>query len=84
MSMRDAAAVRTVCEVLREINDLHQENTEHDKIVRVKLCEAEDMAKRMSKKLVSYNKNVYRGWWEKNPNYVRAVKQRLDKKYCVG
>ena len=52
MSLKEAARVRTVCEVLREINDLHQEQTTHDKAVRKLLCEAEDMGKRMSRKLI--------------------------------
>lgn len=84
MSMRDVAKSRTICEVLREINDIHQENSGHDKMVRKKLCEAENMAKRMSKKLLEYNKNVYRGWWNKNPNYEKSLKLRLNEKYCVG
>jgi len=35
--MKRSPPVRTVCEVLRDINDLHQEQTEHDKKVRVML-----------------------------------------------
>ena len=84
MSIRGASKQRTICEVLREINDLHQGNSRHDKEVRKKLSEAEDMGKRMSTKLKEYNKNVYKDWWEKNPDYERDLDRRLKKKYITG
>jgi len=84
MSLREVAKVRTICEVLREINDLHQFNTSMDIQTRKLLNEAEDMAKRMSKKLIEYNKNVYAGWWKKNPDYEKDLQKRLNKKYVVG
>ena len=84
MSIRGASKQRTICEVLREINDMHQGNSPHDIAVRKKLSEAEDMGKRMSTKLKEYNKDVYRGWWEKNPDYERDLDRRLKKKYITG
>lgn len=84
MSLRGAQKVRTICEVLREINDLHQKYTEHDDIVRKKLCEAEKMAKRMDAKLLSYNKKYSRTWWDKNPDYEADLKRRLKQTYCTG
>jgi len=48
---------RTVCEVLREINDLCQKDSKQDKVIRKKLAEAEKMAKSMALKLEWYNKN---------------------------
>lgn len=82
--MRSCYSARTVCEVLREINDMHQEQTPHDRAVRVKLCEAEDMCKRMSIKLLEYNKKVFSGWWKKNPEYEKKLALRHSEKYCVG
>lgn len=75
---------RTVCEVLREINDLHQGDTRHDRAVRKKLVEAEAMAKRMSRKLLEYNEEVYKDWWERNPNYKAKLLRRMNKSYLVG
>jgi RPA family protein len=82
--MRSAYSMRTLCEVLREINDLHQEQTTHDKIIRVKLCEAEDMAKRMSIALLGYHKKIFSGWWNRNPNWEKKLTLRHNTKYCVG
>jgi hypothetical protein len=76
--------VRTICEVLREINDMHQTNSEHDIRVRNKLVEAENMAKRMDKKLLSYNKKYSQKWWAANPDYEKDLKKRMNKKYCIG
>ena len=80
MSLRDSCENRTICEVLREINDTLQGNPIH-KVILPKLREAESMAKRMSKKLVEYNKNIYAGWWEKNPNYEKDLQRRLNESY---
>lgn len=82
--MRCSYSSRTVCEVLREIQDMHQEQTIHDKAIRIKLCEAEDMCKRMSIKLMEYNKKVFSGWWKKNPDYEKRLALRHNTKYCVG
>lgn len=84
MSLREVANVRTICEVLREINDLVQRDGEPDATIREKLLEAEDMAKRMSRKLVEYNKQVYAGWWAKNPDKARDIERRLNESYLVG
>lgn len=84
MSLRGSANVRTLCEVLREINDAHQGDNEHDKAMRVLLVEAEDMGKRMAKKLYEYNQKVFAGWWKKNPDYKRDLEKRLNERYIVG
>jgi uncharacterized protein YcaQ len=74
----------TLCEVLRTINDKHQTNSEHDKEIRKLLCTAENMGKRMARKLTEYNKNYDKDWWEANPDYEKSLKQRMDTKYCIG
>lgn len=80
--MKHACFVRTLCEVLREINDLHQEQKPKDRKTRKLLCEAEDMAKRMAFKLKEYNKHYDAGWWKDNPDYEKDLDRRLSKKYC--
>ena len=77
---------RTICEVLREINDLHQTGTECDKQTRQKLIEAEGMAKRMSKKLFAENKKLYKKFWESTAGrkWEEVLKKRLNKSYLVG
>ena len=86
MSMRAVSNSRTICEVLREINDMHQIVCEHDAIIRDKLVEAESMAKRMSYKLLEYNENVYRDFWEtiEGQKYRNLLIKRLSASYLTG
>jgi len=84
MSMKITNKQRTLCEVLREINDIHQGEGRHAMVVRTKLAEAEKMAKKMSKKLYEYNKEYDAGWWEENPRYEEALRARMNKRYCTG
>jgi hypothetical protein len=79
--MRNASQERTICEVLRELNDLHQSDSSHDKIVRIKCAEAERMAKRMSLKLLENNKEIFRDWWASNPEYEKRLRARLQEGY---
>ena len=81
--LRHACAARTLCEVAREICDLHQGQTDHDKATRKKLSEIEDMAKRMSRKLKEYNKHYDKDWWAANPDYEKDLERRLSTKYCT-
>ena len=64
----------TICEVLRDIYHMVD-----DEQVRDKLRVAHDMAKRMSKKLKEYNKNVYKGWWDDNPDYEKKLEERMNR-----
>jgi len=83
-SMKHACASRTICEVFREIADLHQDrHAKHDKVVRKKLSECESMAKRMSRKLKEYNKHYDADWWEKNPDYEKDLDRRLNTNYIA-
>lgn len=86
MSLRRATRVRTLCEVLREINDLHQGDKKHDRKVRKKLVEAERMAKKMSYKLLEYNKEYDKDWWETTEGKRREklLRKRFSKSYLVG
>jgi hypothetical protein len=79
--MRDASHLRTICEVLREINDLHQGISRKDILTRKKLAVCQKMAKRMSLKLLEYNKEVFRDWWKNNKNYEKQLRKRLKTTY---
>jgi hypothetical protein len=84
MSMRDASNARTVCEVLREINDLVQGRNSNDKAIRKLLSEAETMAKKMSYKLLEYNQEVFKDYWQENPDKEKDLKIRMNKYYLTG
>jgi hypothetical protein len=84
MSMRDASNARTVCEVLREINDLVQGRNSNDKAIRKLLSEAETMAKKMSYKLLEYNQEVFKDYWQENPDKEKDLKIRMNKHYLTG
>ncbi len=55
-------AYRSPCEVVREINDLFQGDSELDRIVRKKLAEVEERAKDMSIHLSEHEPNYYKKW----------------------
>lgn len=84
MSMRDASNAITICEVLRRINDLNQGDSKREKMTRKLLAEAERMAKKMSLKLLEYNKEVFTNYWEENKNKEEDLKKRMSKNYLTG
>jgi len=75
--MKQSWKFRTICEVLREINDLIQEDNEQNAKVRVLLEEAFNMSKRIVAKLYEYNKQSCADFWERNPNRKRAIEEEL-------
>ena len=66
-----ASKWRSICEVLREIHDLHG-----DGATRALVVEAGDMAKRMARKLTQYNKEAFAEWWEDNEDYAEDLERR--------
>jgi len=78
-----AADKRTICEVLREINDLMQGEPVHVKALPL-LVEAEGMAKRMSRKLYEYDKEYDKDWWDVNPESATKMERRLNENYISG
>lgn len=80
MSMRGANGKRTVCEVVREVNDELQGTPLHAKLLP-KLREIEAMCKKMAKKLYEYNKEFDKDWWAANPDYEADLKRRTDAHY---
>ncbi len=84
MSMRGAFPKRTLCEVLREINDILNKNEPMQPCeIRKKLIEAEVMAKKMSHKLRKYNKSWDAKWWEDNKDYDEDFTKRMNNRYIV-
>lgn len=84
MTMRGSNKERTICEVLREINDLCQADIEENQIIRSKLYEAERMAKKMAKKLLEYNQEIFKDWWDNNPDVKQKLEKRLNENYITG
>lgn len=84
MSMRDASNARTICEVLRMANDLNQGDSKREKMTRKLLAEAETMAKKMSLKLLEYNQEVFKDYWQENPDKESDLKIRMSKHYLTG
>ena len=73
---------RTPCEVLREINDLFQGDTEKDKTVRRLLAESESKAKDMSHHLTVYEPKYFEKWdLNKEANRDDAFRTRKEYKY---
>jgi hypothetical protein len=80
LNVRRKMSKRTLCEVLREVDDLaYESGMEGYEELRAKLVEAEQMGKRMSKKLYTYNKKWQAGWWESNPDYEEKYLRRLER-----
>ena len=84
-SMKYANKKRTICEVIRECNDLLIGIDNMDEIdlmelntdeLKKKVEEIHNMAKRMSKKLYSYKKNWEDGFYEDNLDYKQDLKKR--------
>ena len=71
--MTSANKKRSICEVIRECNDLCQNDTAVARVLRIKLAEAEKMAKNMFGKMLEMGKELGREvWieWEKdNPDW---------------
>jgi hypothetical protein len=87
MSMNSVFRLRTVCEVIREINDLNQGDSDREKLTREKLAEAEKMTKRMAQGLAKYKTALnldrsddFSGIAE-NIDYADDKKRRSDKNY---
>lgn len=76
MTIIGASHKRTICEVLREIQDVVS-----DDMITTKLIEAEHMAKRMSAKMLEYNKDVFDDFWEENEDYERDMLRRMAVQY---
>jgi len=84
VTMRIACKLRTLCEVLREIQDEHQDpKAEHDLLVRKRLAEAEVMAKKIMRKLLSYSKKYNKKFFKENPDYEKDLLRRLDTNYLT-
>jgi len=73
---------RYVCEILRCINDLHQDETEHSEEVRELLREAESGAKAMVRKLEEYKAGTKKEiFTEPNKDFKEKKKLRRQEGY---
>lgn len=73
---------RYVCEILRDINDLHQSESEHDTHIRKLLSEAESGAKAMVRKLEEYKEGTKKELFqEKTLNFKEKKKFRNSEGY---
>jgi len=82
--MTDSSNKTTICEKLRDINDLCQGSNSHDKQIRKLLAECEVMAKKMSNKLLEYNQEIFVDYWKDNPDKLEKIKLRQSKHYLTG
>lgn len=90
--INDANEKLVLCEILREINDLHQGDSEVDILVRNKIAKAEIMSKKIVSKLSEYRKLLkgeqnffeYMDKFEDNYDYKEDLKLRTNKDYKIG
>ncbi len=89
-SMKYANKKRTICEVVRECNDiidgriLEYQKTDGQQFdeIREKLKEIHSMAKSMTKKLYKYSKKWDKDFWRDNPDYEEDLKRRMGNYAC--
>ena len=85
MSMNSSNPKRSICEVIREINDLNQGDSAKAKVIRKRCAEAEGMAKRMFEKMLEMGKKlkikVWIEWEELNPDWREDKERRESKGY---
>jgi len=92
--LRGSNRTRSVCEVLRLINDQAQGDTEVDEEIRNLVAEAMNYTKRMARKLWEYHdkygiERYDTGWYETNAYLSQKDKEleeqrRSDPSYKVG
>ena len=79
MSFNTAFRKRTICEVLREMNDIVFADVYPDELdiqgLERRIEEAMDMAKRMNKKLIGYKRD-----WDKDMDWKPNLDQEEDLK----
>ena len=78
-SMKYTNKKRTICEVVRECNDIIDGVSEliTTRQLRNKLEEIHNMAKAMTKRLYAYSKEWDADFWKDNPDYEKDLKRRL-------
>ena len=81
MSINNANYLRSSCEVIREINDLAQGDSETDKKIRKLCAEAEAKSKRLSLQLVKYEPDYHKEWWENTDGYSEKMIKRKSDNY---
>ena len=80
VNMKHSYKFRTICEVLREINDIIQEDNDNNTKIRTLLEEATLMGKKMAGKLFEYSQDRFPDYWKHNPKIARRIKSQLRSK----
>lgn len=84
-TMRNSSKMITTCEVLRELNDMFQEDSEFHIEVRQKLLKAQLLAIKMRNKLKEFDKKVFNNFWdEENINVDEKIQKRINPEYKTG
>ena len=78
---RTATPHRTPCEVLREINDLCQSDSEKDKAIRQKLWECQRMIKMLGLKVELLEPQNWDCWWQPLEKYLQRIEKRIKANY---
>ena len=78
-SMKFTNKKRTLCEVIRECNDIIDgiSESKQTRQLRNKFEEIHNMAKAMTKRLYEYSKEWDADFWKDNPDYEKDLKRRL-------
>ena len=89
--MNTAFKYRTICEIIREVNDLHQGERYIDIATRRRLVKIQKMAKAMAGKLEYYKRKLdqetpedYFEKFGKNEDYEQDINRRQDHGYKIG
>lgn len=82
MSMIKSNYMRSPCELIREINDLVQGDSEEHKRIRKLLAHTEKMTKEMSIEISKYRPDYHLVIWkQKNQDLAEDDKRRTSKNY---
>lgn len=86
MTMKTASRNQTPCETLRQINDLHQGDSDEDKMARDLLAKFEVMVKTLAKELNKRpGEKIGEKWWEENKLDWRKLRTfRMSDIYKTG
>jgi len=83
MGMRSANIYLSPCEIIREINDLCQSDSDKDLQIRKRCHKLERMNKAMSDKVHEIDPKYSHSWPERNDNEADDWKLRIDRNYKV-
>jgi len=85
MILKTASQYMTPCEVLRQINDLCQDDSDKDRQIRKLLVDFEILAKKLAKEVNRRNgPKISDKWWEENKlDWKVLAEMRMSDIYVV-